>query len=44
MIALQLLGDSPDEVLVFGVQPKSTEWNAELTPPLVDQVIAQLEI
>jgi len=35
---------------VFGVQPQSTAWNAELTrpvasalAPLVDQVIAQLE-
>jgi hydrogenase maturation protease len=51
MIALQLLGDSPDEVVVFGVQPKSTEWDAELTPPvasalapLVDLVVAQLDV
>jgi hydrogenase maturation protease len=50
MIALQLLGDAPGEVVVFGVQPQSTAWNAELTrpvasalAPLVDQVIAQLE-
>jgi hydrogenase maturation protease len=50
MIALQLLGESPGEVVVFGVQPESTEWGAELTQsvanalaPLVDQVVAQLE-
>ena len=50
MIALQLLGEPPGEVVVFGVQPGSTEWSAELTQPvaaalapLVDNVIAQLE-
>jgi hypothetical protein len=46
---LHLLGDSPEEVVVLGVQPLSTEWIAELTPPvqnalgaLVDAVIDQL--
>jgi hydrogenase maturation protease len=50
MIALQLIDEAPEEVVVFGVQPKSTEWGAELTPPvagalapLLDNVIAQLE-
>lgn len=50
MIALQLLGDSPDEVVVLCVQPKSTEWGADLTEPvvnsiapLVDLVVAQLK-
>jgi len=50
MIALQLLGESPGEVVVFGVQPESTAWTAELThsvadslASLVDQVVAQLE-
>jgi hydrogenase maturation protease len=50
MVALQLLGDSPGEVVVFGVQPESTEWSAELTQPvaqtmprLVDSVIEQLK-
>jgi hydrogenase maturation protease len=50
MVALQLLGDSPGEIVVLGVQPESTDWSAELTPrvekalaPLVDCVIAQLE-
>jgi hydrogenase maturation protease len=49
MIAMHLLGDSPEEVVVLGVQPLSTEWVAELTPPvqnalgaLVDAVIDQL--
>lgn len=49
MVALELLGETPPEVVVFGVQPKSTEWSAELTPPvqstlpsLLDSVIAQL--
>jgi len=50
MVALQLLGESPGEVVVFGVQPESTEWSAELTQPvanaiplLVDSVIEQLK-
>jgi hydrogenase maturation protease len=51
MIALKLLGDAPEEVVVLGVQPLSTEWSAELTPVvqsaldrLPDLVIAQVEI
>ena len=51
MVALQLLGESPDEVVVYGVQPGSTAWGAELTQPvenavasLVDQVVGQLEL
>ena len=50
MVALQLLGDSPGEIVVFGVQPNSTEWSAELTEPVakalprfIDNVIVQLE-
>lgn len=50
MVALELLGESPGEVVVFGVQPESTEWSAELTEPvakalprLIDNVIVQLE-
>lgn len=50
MIALKLLGDPPEEVVVLGVQPLSTDWSAELTPPvqaaldrLPDLVLAQLE-
>jgi hydrogenase maturation protease len=50
MIALQLLGESPPELVVFGVQPESTAWGAELTAPvekalapLLEQVIVQLE-
>jgi hydrogenase maturation protease len=50
MVALQLLGDPPDEVVVLGVQPMSTEWSAELTlpvastlGPLVERAIAQLK-
>lgn len=49
MIAMKLLGEPPEEVVVLGVQPLSTEWGAELTPlvqkalsPLLDAVIAQL--
>jgi hydrogenase maturation protease len=50
MVALKLLGESPEEVVVIGVQPESTAWSAELTAPvrqsldeLLALVIAQLE-
>ncbi len=51
MVAMKLLGESLPEVVVMGVQPLSTEWSAELTPPisdalpaLLDAVIGQLEV
>ena len=34
MVALELLGESPEEVVLFGVQPLSTDWGTELTPPV----------
>lgn len=50
MVALKLLGESPEEIVVIGVQPQSTDWSAELTPPvresldeLLAVVIAQLD-
>ena len=50
MVALELLGESPGEVVLLGVQPESTAWGAELTPAverglpaLVDLAIGQLE-
>jgi Ni,Fe-hydrogenase maturation factor len=50
MVALKLLGESPGEVVVLGVQPESRKWSAELTPAvestlpsLLDCVIAQLK-
>lgn len=50
MVALELLGETPPEIVVIGVQHQSTEWGAELTEPvakalprLIDNVIAQLE-
>jgi hydrogenase maturation protease len=49
MVAMNLLGEAPEEVVVVGIQPVSTEWGAELTPPvqatlpsLLDVVIEQL--
>jgi hydrogenase maturation protease len=36
MVALKLLDAAPHEVVVMGVQPLSTEWSAELTPPVTD--------
>lgn len=51
MVAMKLLGDAPEEVVVLGAQPLSTGWSAELTPPvhealagLLDCVIAQLDV
>jgi hydrogenase maturation protease len=51
MVALELLGESPKEIVLFGVQPLSTEWSAELTPtvrealgPLLEAVIEQLRV
>ncbi len=50
MVALELIGETPPEVVVFGVQPSSTDWDSRLTetvqqslPLVVDQVIRQLE-
>lgn len=50
MIAMKLLGEPPQEVIVIGVQPESTEWSVELTAPvneslneLLRVVIEQLE-
>jgi hydrogenase maturation protease len=50
MAALKLLGEPPEELVVAGVQPMSTEWSAELTPPvekalgpLLNVVVVQLE-
>jgi len=49
MVAMKLLGQPPEQVVVLGVQPMSTDWGAELTPPvknallpLVDVAISQL--
>ena len=50
MVALKLLGEYPEDVVVIGVQPQSTDWSVELTEPvresldeLLAVVIAQLE-
>lgn len=50
MTALQLIGGAPEEIVVLGVQPLSTEWSPDLTPPvraamepLAAAVIGQLE-
>jgi len=36
MVALELLGESPEEVVLLGVQPLSTDWGTELTAPVRD--------
>lgn len=50
LVALELLGESPEEIVLLGVQPQSTEWSAELTPavehalaPLFDAALDQLK-
>jgi hydrogenase maturation protease len=50
MVAMKLLGGAPAQVVVLGVQPLSTDWGVELTPPvqitlpaLLDAAVAQLE-
>jgi hydrogenase maturation protease len=49
LVALELLGESPEEIVLLGVQPLSIEWGTELTPPvrealsrLPDLVLEQL--
>jgi len=49
MVALKLLGGAPEEVVLLGVQPGSTDWSDQLTVPLAgtveqltDLVVAQL--
>jgi len=44
MIALQLLDDAPNEVVVLGVQPSSTEWGAELSPSVASALPALLDL
>jgi hydrogenase maturation protease len=51
LVALELLGDLPEEIVLLGVQPLSTEWSTELTTPvraaldrLPDFVIKQLHL
>jgi len=51
MVALKLLGDAPEEVVLIGVQPQSTsDWTPELTPAVAkalqkipDLVLAQVD-
>jgi len=38
LVALELLGESPKEIVLLGVQPLSTEWGTELTPPVSEAV------
>jgi len=49
MVALELLGESPEEIVLLGVQPLSIEWGTEVTAPvrealsrLPDLVVEQL--
>jgi len=34
LVALELLGETPEEIVLLGVQPLSLEWGAEVTPPV----------
>jgi hydrogenase maturation protease len=49
MVALQILAKQPPEVVLYGVQPASTEWGVSLSPaveaalnPLLDMVLEEL--
>ena len=49
LVALELLGELPEEIVLLGVQPLSTEWGTEVTPQvrealdrLPDLVLEQL--
>jgi hydrogenase maturation protease len=51
LVALEFIGESPEEIVLFGIQPLSTEWGTELTPPvrqalegLPELVIEQLSL
>jgi hydrogenase maturation protease len=50
LIALQLLGEEPREVVLLGIQPASIDWGCELTlqvrqaiPDLVEAAVRQLD-
>jgi len=36
MVALELLGELPQEIVLLGVQPLSTEWGIDLSLPLAE--------
>ena len=36
LVALDLLGELPEEIVLLGVQPLSTDWGTELSAPLRD--------
>jgi hydrogenase maturation protease len=42
MVALQLTGEEPQEVVILGVQPESTEWGAQMTPCVANAVTTLL--
>lgn len=51
LVALELLGELPEEIILLGVQPLSVEWGTELTPrvevalqQLPDLILEQLEL
>jgi hydrogenase maturation protease len=41
MIALELLGEAPGEIVLLGIQPLSIDWGTELSPPVRD-ALAQI--
>ncbi|MGA2880754.1 MAG: HyaD/HybD family hydrogenase maturation endopeptidase [Bryobacteraceae bacterium] len=36
MAGLELLGESPEEMVLLGIQPLSTEWGTEVSQPVQD--------
>lgn len=51
LVALELLGESPEQVVLLGIQPLSIDWGTELTAPvrealekIPDLVLEQLRV
>lgn len=43
MSALELIGEPPEDVVVLGVQPASTDWSAELSPAVAGALPALVQ-
>ena len=44
MVAMKLLGEAPEEVVLVGIEPVTTEWGAQLTPPVQETLPALLAV
>jgi hydrogenase maturation protease len=39
VVAMKLLGEPPEEIVVLGVQPQSSQWSTELSPTVQDRLV-----